>query len=69
VDFTFTASDNKIVIELNEDEAAIDGSTLNFTVREVRDEISSNLLGEQILEEKIKEMIYQRMESGEQILM
>lgn len=33
------------------------------------DEISSNLLGEQILEEKIKEMIYQRMESGEQILM
>ena len=38
VDFTFTASDNKIVIELNEDEAAIDGSTLNFTVREVRDE-------------------------------
>lgn len=38
VDFTFTASDNKIVIELNEDEAAIDGTTLNFTVREVRDE-------------------------------
>lgn len=38
VDFTFTASDNKIVIELNEDEAAIDESTLNFTVREVRDE-------------------------------
>lgn len=38
VDFTFTASDNKIVIELYEDEAAIDGSTLNFTVREVRDE-------------------------------
>lgn len=38
VDFTFTASDNKIVIELNEDEAAIDGATLNFTVREVRDE-------------------------------
>ena len=38
VDFTFTASGNKIVIELNEDEAAIDGSTLNFTVREVRDE-------------------------------
>lgn len=38
VDFIFTASDNKIVIELNEDEAAIDGSTLNFTVREVRDE-------------------------------
>lgn len=38
VDFTFTASDNKIVIELNEDEAAIDGSTLSFTVREVRDE-------------------------------
>lgn len=38
VDFTFTASDNKIVIELNEDEAAIDGSTLNFTVREARDE-------------------------------
>ena len=38
VDFTFTTSDNKIVIELNEDEAAIDGSTLNFTVREVRDE-------------------------------
>jgi len=38
VDFTFTASDNKIVIELNEDEGAIDGSTLNFTVREVRDE-------------------------------
>lgn len=38
VDFTFTASDNKIVIELNEDETAIDGSTLNFTVREVRDE-------------------------------
>lgn len=38
VDFTFTASDNKIVIELNEDEAAIDGATLNFTVRELRDE-------------------------------
>ena len=33
------------------------------------EEISSNLLGEQILEEKIKELIYQRMNSGEQVLM
>ncbi len=38
VSFTFTASDNKIVIELDENAAAIDGTTLNFTVRDLRDE-------------------------------
>ena len=38
VRFSFTASDNKIVIDLNEDAAAIEGTTLNFTVSDVRDE-------------------------------
>ncbi|MBQ3630981.1 MAG: hypothetical protein II949_07050 [Prevotella sp.] len=40
VSFNFTASDNKIVIELDEDldAAAIEGCTLHFTVRDVRDE-------------------------------
>ncbi len=38
VRFNFTASDNKIVIDIDEDAAAIEGTTLNFTVRDVRDE-------------------------------
>ena len=38
VRFNFTASDNKIVIDIAEDAAAIEGTTLNFTVRDVRDE-------------------------------
>lgn len=38
VEFGYTASDNKIVIDINEDESIIDGCTLNFTVRNVRDE-------------------------------
>ena len=37
VSFTFTASDNKIVIELNEEAAKVEGCTLNFTVRDVHD--------------------------------
>ncbi len=37
VDFTFTASDDKIVITLKEDETSLDGCTLNFSVRNVRD--------------------------------
>ncbi len=37
VSFTFTASDNKIVIELNEELAKVEGCTLNFTVRDVHD--------------------------------
>lgn len=37
VAFTFTASDEKIVIDINEDPATIEGCTLNFTVRDVRD--------------------------------
>ena len=37
VSYTYVASDNKIVIALDEDPAIIDGTTLNFTVRSVRD--------------------------------
>ena len=37
VNFNFTASDNKIVIQLDEDPAAVEGCTLNFTVRDVCD--------------------------------
>ena len=35
--FTFTASDTKIVIDIDEDPATIEGCTLNFTVRDVSD--------------------------------
>ena len=38
VNYTFTASNEKIVIELDEDPSSIEGCTLNFTVRDVRDE-------------------------------
>ena len=37
VGFSFTASDNKIVITVDEDPATIEGCTLNFTVRDVSD--------------------------------
>ena len=37
VGFTFTASDNKIVITIDEDPATIEGCSLNFTVRDVSD--------------------------------
>jgi len=37
VSFTFVASDNKIVIDLNEEPAKVEGCTLNFTVRDVHD--------------------------------
>ena len=37
VAFSFTASDTKVVIDINEDPATIEGCTLNFTVRDVRD--------------------------------
>ncbi|MCR4613674.1 MAG: LamG domain-containing protein [Bacteroidaceae bacterium] len=37
VTFTFTASDEKIVIDIDEDPATIEGCTLNFTVKEARD--------------------------------
>ncbi len=37
VSFNFTASNEKIVIDIDEDPAAIEGCTLNFIVREVRD--------------------------------
>ncbi len=37
VDFSFTASDNKIVINLNENPASLAACTLNFTVRDLRD--------------------------------
>ncbi len=37
VDFSFTASDNKIVINLNESPASLAACTLNFTVRDLRD--------------------------------
>ena len=37
VSFNYTASDTKIVIELDEDPAIIDGCTLNFVVKNVRD--------------------------------
>lgn len=38
VSFTFTASDNKIVIDIDEAPARIEGTTLNFTVRDVHDQ-------------------------------
>ena len=38
VSFTFVASNEKIVINIDEDPAIIEGCTLNFTVRDVRDE-------------------------------
>ena len=38
VSFTFVASNEKIVINIDEDPATIEGCTLNFTVRDVRDE-------------------------------
>ena len=38
VSFTYVASDTKVVIEIDEDPATIEGCTLNFTVRSVRDE-------------------------------
>ena len=38
VSFTFTASENKIVIELNEEPAKVEGCMLNFTVRDVHDQ-------------------------------
>ena len=37
IDYSFTASDNKIVITLNETPASIAACTLNFTVRDLRD--------------------------------
>jgi len=38
VSFSFVASDEKVVISIDEDAATIEGCTLNFTVRDVRDE-------------------------------
>ena len=38
VNFTFVASDDKIVITLDEDPAKMEGCTLNFTVRDVHDQ-------------------------------
>ena len=38
VSFSFTSSNNKIVIDINETPAKIDGCTLNFTVRSVHDQ-------------------------------
>ena len=38
VSFTFVASDNKVVINIDEDPATIEGCTLNLTVRDLRDE-------------------------------
>ncbi len=38
VPFTFVASNEKIVITIDEEPAKIEGCTLNFTVRDVRDE-------------------------------
>ena len=37
VGFTFTVSDTKIVLDIDEDAAAIEGCTLTFTVRDVSD--------------------------------
>lgn len=37
VSFNFVASDNKVVIELDEDPAVIEGCTINLTVRDLRD--------------------------------
>lgn len=42
VDYSFTASDTKIVITLNETPATIAACTLNFTVRDLRD-VNGNL--------------------------
>lgn len=42
VDYSFTTSDNKIVITLNETPASIAACTLNFTVRDLRD-VNGNL--------------------------
>lgn len=42
VDYSFTASDTKIVISLNETPATIAACTLNFTVRDLRD-VNGNL--------------------------
>lgn len=42
VDYSFTASDNKIVITLNETPASIAACTLHFTVRDLRD-VNGNL--------------------------
>ena len=38
VSFSFVASNEKVVINLDEDAAILEGCTLNFTVRDVRDE-------------------------------
>ena len=38
VSFTFVASNEKVVINIDEDPAIIEGCTLNFTVRDLRDE-------------------------------
>lgn len=38
VSFSFVASNDKIVINIDEDPATIEGCTLNFTVRDLRDE-------------------------------
>ena len=38
VNFTFTASNNKIVINITESPSVIEGCTLNFTVRDIGDE-------------------------------
>ncbi|MBQ9524465.1 MAG: hypothetical protein IJR69_05040 [Bacteroidaceae bacterium] len=38
VSFTYVASNEKVVINIDEDPAIIEGCTLNFTVRDVRDE-------------------------------
>ena len=38
VSFTFVASNEKVVITIDEEPAMIEGCTLNFTVRDVRDE-------------------------------
>ena len=37
VNFSYTASDNKIVLTIDEDPAVIEGCTLNFTVRDLYD--------------------------------
>ena len=37
VNFTYTANNEKIVIEIDEDPATIEGCTLNFNVRNIRD--------------------------------
>lgn len=37
VGFTFTASDNKVVIDIDEDADIVEGCTLNFTVQDLRD--------------------------------